>query len=426
MGIRVTRRVLNYHSESKDYFSGAITSSDDYIIVTRSRVGADNPKYKDNIRRGVGAANAMDAYKQSVGWQSGAVHFTRKSLLPKGAGSVGRLGPASVIPPGIPAGLSAEATNKAAIGIRNKIHSQSTSVTGLLILGEARKTMQMIRHPADAIVKLLEKFVSDHERGLEAARRQRILNLRRKAKGQRAVPGYVYQNGSMRATADTVAKSWLELVFGLEPLMSDIASVAEASLAKHSAPTISRLTFTAQAESATSLSSQVPVGPCWCPREINSTDEVSCRFVVGYRTAISGHESGLGRVIDQSGFNLREVIPTAWEMLPWSFLIDYVSNIGDVISANLVSMENVAWAYKVTRRSARKSTNLLGSKGYIKPIDAYYWKFDSGSDYRETSSIVEVKREAASIPFGELRFSLPEKESQYKNMAALLWLQLKS
>lgn len=120
------------------------------------------------------------------------------------------------------------------------------------------------------------------------------------------------------------------------------------------------------------------------------------------------------------------MIPTAWEMLPWSFLIDYVSNIGDVISANLVSMENVAWVYKVTRRSARKSTNLLGSKGYIKPADAYYWKFDSGSDYRETSSIVEVKREAASIPFGELRFSLPEKESQFKNMAALLWLQLKS
>lgn len=424
MGTRITSRRLCYNTEVKNYANGIVTDYDDYINVVHSRVGADDPKYKDKIRRGVGAANTLDAYKQRVVWKKGTIYFTRKNV---GSGFTSRCRSPSAIPPGMPAGLYADAKNKAAIGIRQKINTETTTVSGGVILGEIRQTLHMIRHPAEAIQQLLTKVIKDHDQGLKRAQKLRILNAKRKVRDRVPIPGYVVKNGILRASADTVAKSYLELVFGLEPLMSDIASIAEAALSKYSTPSIKRISYTAQAQSATSIYEDYLVtgSPARCPCYTDSTDEVSCRYVVGYRVTVSGISEGLSRVIDQSGFNLRELAPTAWNLLPWSFLIDYASNIGDVIAANCVSLENVAWSYLVSRRSAVKRTSIQCSKAYLAPGDTFYYKDVYGTDYLSSSSIVEVKREAASIPFGELRFSLPEKESQFKNMAALLWSQLK-
>lgn len=396
----------------------------DFINPTYLRVGADDPKYRDKIRRGESATNSLYAYKQRVAWKKGIINFTRKGF---GPGFTSRMRSPGVIPPGIPSGLLADAKNKAAIGIRQKINEQSTTVSGGVILGEIRQTMHMIRHPAQAITQLLTKFIDDYESGLQRARTLRIANAKRKIRDRVPIPGYTVKNGKLRATADTIAKSYLELVFGLEPLMSDIASIAEASLSKWSAPSIKRLSFTAQAASSTSISEDYLASgsAAWCPADTDTTDEVSCRYVVGYRITTSGVQEGLSRVISLSGFNLREVVPTAWNLLPWSFFVDYFSNIGDVIAANCVSMENIAWSYLVTRRSAVKRTSIKCSKAYLKPGNEFYWKDVYGSDFLSSSSIVEITREAASIPFGELRFSLPEKQSQFQNMAALLWSQLK-
>lgn len=425
MGLKTTTRRLSYDTRVLNYFNQVTTYTSDIITEIRHRNGTDDPKFEDRIRKGENAANAMYAYKQKVTWNYGIVHFRRKFISP-GTGYSTKMRSPSVIQPGIDPNLLSDAKNKAAIGIRKKIGEQTTTVSGQVILGEIRKTVHMIRHPAEAITQLLHKFVEDHESGLRRARRQRIANLKLKSKGKKQVPGYTFKNGVPRATADTIAKSYLELVFGLQPLMSDIAAIAEAALSKYEHPRILRLSFTAQAQSATSTVEDYnpPGSVVWCPANTDYTDEVSVRYNVGYRITTQGVSEGWKKVLAQSGFNLAEIVPSAWNLLPWSFFLDYVGNIGDVLAANAVSLENVAWAYMTIRRNARKTVSIQCSKCRLQPDAMFYWEGAWGSDYLSTSTIVEVKREAASIPYGELRFELPAKNRQFVNTAALLWLQL--
>lgn len=426
MGLKTSMRHISQPWYLTNYFSQVTTYGVHAGTFSRQINGVNDPKYLDRIRRGENASNAMSAFRQSTSWSEGKVSFKRIGVTP-GTGGTNRMAWPGPIPQGIDPNLFADAKNKAAIGIRKKIDEMTTTVSGGVILGEIRQTVHMMRHPAEAITQLLTKFVRDHENGLKRARSLRIKNAKRKGRRQIPIVGYTFKNGVPRATADTIAKSYLELVFGLQPLMSDIASIAEASLSKYDAPRIQRIAFTAQAVSGTTTSVEYqPSGSVvWCPKVESFVDEVSVRYTVGYKITTQGVSEGWKRVYEMSGFDLAHIVPTAWNLLPWSFFIDYMSNIGDVIAANAVSLENVAWATMTTRRNARKTISIQCSKCRIKPEDAPFWTDARGTDYLGTSTIVETKREAASIPFGELRFSLPERRNQMFNIGALLWTQLK-
>lgn len=407
------------------YFNPASISfiSDDHTLQSQI-VGSDDPMFESKIRSGKSASNPMSAFRQRIAWRGGQVRVKRNGF--PGVGFSNVMFNYGVIPPGIPQTLLDRAENDAAIGIRKKIHQQHTTVSGGVILGELKKTVHMIRHPAESINKLLAKFVNDRGRNIERARRLHARNAVRKRRNRKPIPGYTVNNGVLVETADTISKTWLELVFGLTPLMSDIAAIAEAALSKYSAPSIKRLMFTAQAASSTSLSgTHTPAGsPVDCAYNGEWTDEVSCRYTVGYQVAISGVQEGWTKVLSQSGFNLREAPQTAWNLLPWSFLIDYVSNIGDVLEVNAVSLENVVWSQLTTRRNARKLVSIHCSKGQLQPDAQFYYTFHGGNDYACSSTIVEVKRLVKDIPFGHVSFNMPTKDSQYQNMAALLWTQL--
>jgi hypothetical protein len=49
------------------------------------------------------------------------------------------------------------------------------------------------------------------------------------------------------------------------------------------------------------------------------------------------------------GLNLRDVIPTIWNLIPYSFLADYFINIGDIVSSIAVPWNGVKWCNKTTR-----------------------------------------------------------------------------
>lgn len=423
MGTKISVRRIVLTTRWRPATPSAESKSDNVYNVTSYRVGADDPKYRSRINAGISASNVFDAYRQRIAWSPAEVSWRHNSFPNNSGFSSGFMLP-TLLGPGIPSGLLADAKNKAAIGIRKKIDSETTSVSGGVIMVELRKTLKMIRRPADAMRTLTTKFINQREASYKRAQRLHVINMKRAVHKQRPIPGYTVRNGNLRETADALAKSWLEYSFGMIPLMSDVAAIAEAALTKFSKPSIKRLAFTAQAASSSSLAGiTTPAGSVVeCPYSKETTDEVSCRYTVGYKVDVSGTTEGFRRVYDQSGFDLAHVVPTIWETLPWSFLIDYFTNIGDVIGTNQVALTNVAWSQLTTRRNHKQVISVSGSKGYVNPA---YYKFLGGSDYLCSSSIVEVKRTAAGIPFGELRFELPGKQGQYNNMAALLWTQLK-
>lgn len=367
------------------------------LKLVSKRTGADNPMWESKIKSGLSATSALTAEKSSLKYYKG---YVRAQLIGY-AGYPGHMKYGysdSLSTPSIPslqnfpATLVNNAKNKAAIGIRGKIHEQSTAFTGLTMLGELRETLHMIRHPAEA----MREYSNNFFKGMYA---KKLTHSRQKF-------------GHM------LANSWLEFTFGLVPFMSDVEAVADALIPKLDESRIMRLTFTAQDASSSSSADTTSAGglSITMPRSQETINEASCRYLIGYRVKSTGPLTNLQRIKQLGGFNLQEVIPTAWELLPWSFFIDYFSNIGDVISANLVSTEDVAWSQLTTRRTMLIKQGVYGSKG--KTADSNL-KFIEGDDFISSATTVGIERAAASIPFGELRFELPGRTNQFLNMVAL-------
>jgi hypothetical protein len=58
------------------------------------------------------------------------------------------------------------------------------------------------------------------------------------------------------------------------------------------------------------------------------------------------------------GFTPSEFIPTAWEILPWSFLFDYFVSVGDFIDASFADTSALKWVSQ-TRRRVKTSHKLV-------------------------------------------------------------------
>lgn len=403
MGNRsVLKRIkIDQHYTVLDMVAGTTTTANSPIVLSWSntRTGADNPLWRSNVMRGENATNALTATKYDVAYTLGNIIT---SYLPtayhyKGEGI--RLTSEVLCTPSFPAlgidtTLKANALNSAAIGIRKRIHDQGTKISGLTFLGELRESIHMIRHPATA----LSQFLHGKLFPLWSAKNR--------------IPKVAFS----RMLSDT----WLEVCFGALPLMSDIGAIAEASLARCNEERIKRLAFTSQASKSSSSSGNISVTGGTAARMLyvqEDTDEVSCRFTVGYRVEVSGCDNPLRNVISLSGFNLSEVIPAAWELLPWSFFIDYFSNIGDVISSSLVSTEDVAWSSLTTRRVAKRDQSVLSSKAWSESPTAV--RVHGGSDFYSSTTLTQLERARAGIPFGTLRFDVPGRTGQYFNILAL-------
>jgi hypothetical protein len=118
-----------------------------------------------------------------------------------------------------------------------------------------------------------------------------------------------------------------------------------------------------------------------------------------------------------AGFDPLQIIPTAWELLPWSFLIDYFSNIGDVLETAVVSRSNIAWTNvsEIVEQKIQVYSTVAG-KG-----------FQIGDDVEvdgKPSTAIRVLRtvnrfQPGSLGIPAIQLELPGRPAQFANMTAL-------
>jgi hypothetical protein len=123
------------------------------------------------------------------------------------------------------------------------------------------------------------------------------------------------------------------------------------------------------------------------------------------------------------GLQARDIVPTIWELIPYSCVIDYFANIGDIVHSLSVPWGGVKWCnYTIIREYI--------AKGYARPkirpapFPPFFRTVDSincvpGLIHRREKSFTRAK--LGSIPLPELVLTSPLSltAGQYLNLAAL-------
>lgn len=350
MGNKTVTRTLSFRGRVwEDSVQRPLSANQTFSGVTRdfglTRGGTNVPKYRQLIQAGLNATGLMtvtasncesDAAKATVYWRKDLTGPDSK--VTESAGHDGFLLNLNVPSP-VTAHQGAtsfdEARSKAIVLVNRRITARRRQVMGGAALGELRKTIKMVRSPAKTLVRKMESYL---ERATKVVKRP---------------------TRNRPSAAKALTDTYLEAMLGWQPLLLDIKDGAQALARIATKDALERQQFRVFAETEHPVSTVVSqLGPfgnrvftgIWYRRERLTVKRLQVVMYGKFQTRLqdsSAVASLAERVIERSGFSFADWIPTAWELLPMSFVVDYFSNIGDVIEAAMNLNHGIAWISKV-------------------------------------------------------------------------------
>jgi len=242
----------------------------------------------------------------------------------------------------VPPSEMMESSDQLLIKLYAKINSSA------LLSGESVRdfgqTLSMLKHPFKSASSLLSQMVK--------------FRSRRLGKTTQSV---------LKATSD----SWLEYRYGWKPLLMDVNTVIQEAHRKRDNLGQRRLVVRSGSSFETSKTGTWTNQPDWLNAKTSGTEVYrrNCRRGVGVLYDVHPHTNSqhLQQVL---GVRLRDVPATVWEIVPYSFVVDWFVGVGDWIQAitpNPAVTIRGHWATTVnevrTTRSGSWSEGYTGSLG---------------------------------------------------------------
>lgn len=355
--------------------------------------GGPVPGYRQRIARGSDATSSLSGTRYALSVAPG--HSRHRVSYVSGGKTfetyTERLGTLFPCPfPPVPWGVSVtNAENTALMQFVRKARAAQTQFQGLVFAGELTEVMHMILNPA----KALRKGISDYLTTLKKRRR-----------------------GSKSSKRKALAGTWLEYSFGWVPFINDINAAAELLRTNHS------LRERIAHVRAVGFSDNI----VWdvINQNMIGSDRHYYRDVY-QTTAIVVYRGGVKTFVENpvymsaknAGFSLDNFVPSAWELLPYSFLVDYFTNIGDILSAWSFSESNFSWKNRTQIQIAkvtRQSQNVEFSKESAVQKRVY-------ADWSPCSTVSEVRAVNRASHQGPL---IPTLEFSRPDWSSLKWLNL--
>lgn len=356
------------------------------------------PGWREKIKAGESATSTLTGTRYGyTGGNCNATLLLRKHVVTGAPGDYatvkfwGGWGVGSISPsvPDIPLD---DILSAAASSFVNRARKEQRALQGAVSVGELAQTLRMIKRPMQSLRRKLDDYLGD---------------VQKNAKGK----------SSKRAKNNAIADTWLEHNLGWRPLLSDLEGLADAAgrhQTEESRKGISGGKSQQKMQPANYL--KLDVGPeMTFHRRWQIIDRVSVRFVGQVR--VKGGNPG---VKDLLGVSRQDVLPTIWELIPWSFVVDYFVNIGQMVDALSMFGSDLIWAER--RMKSSRSTVYLPPTATAK--DSGTWKV-LGVECSGGGAVCwrdEVDRRAqAGWPVPSIQFRIPGlgQPRQWVNLAAL-------
>jgi hypothetical protein len=366
------------------------------IMATDTRDGISNPGYRQAISRGNSAGTVLTATREQFQYLK-SINVTVRYVGADGSDYFSRTKGHTTAAqyPFVQSSniLTKVAEDRAMSKFLKAVRGVQQSFSGQIFLGELREALHMLRHPADA----LNRALADYVHAVKRKKRQ-----------------------SPKQWSKALGGLWLEHSFGWKPFINDIEDAIKAYRRLKEIPHVVPISSSgADMKDVGTTTSLVGFAAYVLLREII---QVSDDCFVKNRGAVWCEASGTSFATDLFGFRWSEFVPTAWELLPWSFLADYFSNVGDVLENSVTNTSSLRWfnqSIVSTRHRMVVHTpdgsaikNGLGTRFRAVQLES--------PGYHNAISRSVVRTWNAQVYVPPVTFEFPGKTAQYLNMAALL------
>jgi hypothetical protein len=389
------------------------SSSSTYKTWINSFSGRKNPGYKSQIASVVSATTPAAGQKKQVimkparlsykGWTNKLAVFRDVSKLPSWW-SYYRSGDYMGIPFGFtsfiddtdPGGTSVSADNLAIARLQDQLLSFTQTVQSGEDIGEAKKTLDAIRRPMNGIRRITESVLERH-----------IDALKRPA---HHIP---------KALAD----AYLEFNFGWKPLAATIGEAIVGMQNREDFAIYKGFNATGTVLDTSSKINSSASGPAAII--IAATGWRRGKTSVRYKGVWSSSVTVPRRAVsDVLGLRAKNFLPTVWNLIPYSFLADYFTNIGDIVESLNVPWDDVRWCCKTVRREYVCNFTMtprldIGPDGFIEDQNS-----SPGSVITASSSFTRSIQVLQPVPRPEFTGFRDMTGKRWTNIAALVLSRL--
>lgn len=383
------------------------------ITAIRSRTGQRLPKWHKVIEDGGNATTPLSAQWDTVEYLPGSwvvkwqYKFDARIQIFSNSGDIAAA-PASGIShlPRDPTITTSVADNRARVAFFKKLSASRTQLQGGVVLGELRETFAMLRRPAAGLWENILGYQG-------TLRKRKRTNPKNWTKG--------------------LADLWLEHAFGWQPFINDIRDAAKAIDRLNEKPRSKIISASGfdKKDSTSSLDPHFRVATSvlhygdslngswfWSPAQCYERCYVRYKGKLEAQVATTRWDNWA-----LFGFSTEQFIPTLWELLPWSFLVDYFTNIGDVLNSICTSTAGVTYVNCTTIRTSYFKGVLKSDPFAVQnnPGSNFTFIDSAGSPGGFNHSRRLVSRSAGSgISYPSLQFESGLSSGQLGNVAALL------
>jgi hypothetical protein len=349
MGTKTKTRYVSWRGNTwKDSIPGVGPAQAEYLASLRqygfSRTGADVPKRRELIRLNQNASGLMN-----ISVSSATADDLRATVFMEISNSVVQRHHWTYGMSGVfqdlnePTPISAHQglfsmSEACAIAIRilnKRITDRRRQLMGGVVLGELGKTLGLVLKPAKTLRSHVGTYIN------------RLRKLRK-----RETSDHLWRK--------TVADTWLEAVFGWKPLVKDVQDGAKALARYVTRHALERQQFRAYGERDSSISSTKESATRSCGTGVSvkynifrHTHNKSICIIYGkFQTKLRdslGAVASAGELDRLCGlfFDIEDIAPQIWELIPWSFLVDYFVNVGDVLESFANVRSDLGWLEEV-------------------------------------------------------------------------------
>jgi hypothetical protein len=422
---------IRYKMEIKDFFADGTQNgptggfnSTKVVKAVRTREGESLPKWKSIIKSGGNATTPLSGVKDEL-WSHQISAMSKWLNVNNGTFRITTYkGDRAAYnlpwgPNGSSFGLmidSSNADNQARARFYKKLREVQVAFSGPTFLGELRETLRMIKRPAQAIRDSCDRYYRSLKQW----------------KGRNRPPSDGHRKWDWRRElVKTAGGLWLENSFGWQPLLNDIKDAVEAY--ERLTPPIANVKTISVGGKDAADQRTAYAGSGWGDSGSDVGDFLCYLYLarayctVRYKGKVSlTTEATKWDNLALFGFTPSEFVPTAWELLPWSFLIDYFTNIGDILTSAVTRTAPVNFV----NQTVRKNVILLGKQesnlsDISKRPGGFPWdwslvehKSGSAAWYATRSSILRASGSGVSLP--TFTFEPGLNLGQMANISALL------